>query len=238
MNPEPITPMPAKIYEYMWSNDFNTTEFRDPQVNPLLLTQNNFAAVTSLASDPRVWGEQIPCFVAPAVPDSESMDWELVESIGMVRRHKDLAENFTWQRPLAALAVFADYLDMWPRCYLRLTETEEHHHLQSDVTEPASDLDKETEDMCLKHDLLPYIGEIRSSIYETYHNVISVEPKRTEDPEIEDYEKVCFEIHLSGESAQILQDKRKFYTIFFKEVPKEKQEFFTFTHCILKHEPS
>ena len=232
MNPESITPIPAKTCKYVWINDFNTTEFRDPQVTPSLLTQNNFVAVTSLTSDPRVGVEQIPYFVAPTVPDSESMNWELVESIGMLRRHKDLAENFTWQRPLAALVIFADYLDMWTRYCFRLTETEEEHYLQADVTEPSSDLDKETEDMCLKHDLLPYIGEIRSRIYETYHNVISVEPKRTEDPEIEDYEKVCFDIHLSGESAQILKDEEKFYAIFFKEIPEDKQEFFTFTYYI------
>ncbi len=95
-----------------------------------------------------------------------------------------------------------------------------------------TDLDKETEDMCLKYDLLPYIEKIRSGIYEAYHNVVAVKQERTEDPEIEDYEKVCFEIHLSGESAQILEDEEKFYTIFFKEIPEDKQEFFTFTYCI------
>ena len=112
--------------------------------------------------------------------------------------------------------------------------SDKNSSILSPITELQTELllDEETKDMCLRHDLLPHIEKIRSGIYETYHNVISVKQERTEDPEIEDYEKVCFEICLSGESTQILDDEEKFYTIFFREIPEDKQEFFTFTYAI------
>ena len=132
-----------------------------------------------------------------------------------------------WRTPQLANALFRIQIMNTDRA-----EEEHYEQAQADVMETPSGLDKETEDMCLKYGLIPYIGKIRSRINEAYHNVTSVKLERTEDPEIEDYEKVCFEIHLSGESAQILEDEERFYAIFFKEIPEDKQEFFTFTYCI------
>ena len=47
--------------------------------------------------------------------------------------------------------------------------SEKNSSIFSPVTDWQTEflLDKETEDMCLKHDLIPYIGKIRSGIYLT-----------------------------------------------------------------------
>ncbi|MBC8228189.1 hypothetical protein H8E77_01415 [bacterium] len=94
-------------------------------------------------------------------------------------------------------------------------------------------LDSESQNICLKNNLLPYIKQVHDTIYETYGGVSFVEPKLIEDSEIPNYQKICFEIHLTGEPVQILKDEEKFYVLFLEKVPEEKQHFFTFTYRVL-----
>ncbi len=95
------------------------------------------------------------------------------------------------------------------------------------------ELEPETQSMCLKNNLLLYIKQLRNMVYETFRDVRFIETKLVKDPEISDYEKICFEIHLKGEPTQILEDEETFYALFYEEVPKEKQLFFTFTYRVL-----
>ena len=87
--------------------------------------------------------------------------------------------------------------------------------------------------MCLKNNLLPHIKQLHNMVHETFRDVRFIETKLVKDPEISDYEKKCFEIHLKGEPVQILEDEETFYALFYEEVPKEKQHFFTFTYRVL-----
>jgi len=97
----------------------------------------------------------------------------------------------------------------------------------------GSKLDSESSSIFLENNLFQYIKQVHNTIYETYRGVSFVETKLIEDPEIPNDPKICFEIHLTGEPVQILEDEEKFYVLFFEEVPGEKQHFFTFTYQVL-----
>lgn len=94
-------------------------------------------------------------------------------------------------------------------------------------------LDSESQNICLENNLLPYIKQVHDTIYETYRGVSFVEPELIEYPEISNYPKICFEIHLTSEPIQILEDEETFYVLFLEKVPEEKQHFFTFTYRVL-----
>ncbi len=80
--------------------------------------------------------------------------------------------------------------------------------------------------------LAPYIDKIINLIRDSYHSIVSIKQEIVEDPEIPNYRKICFEINLLGKSDKILEDEEKFYDLFFKIIPEEQQQFFTFTYSI------
>ena len=102
-----------------------------------------------------------------------------------------------------------------------------------ELVESAVQLDSKAKNMCLKNDLLLYIKPIYDTIYEAHKGVDSVEVELVEDPEIPNYEKMCFEIHLTGEPTQILEDEKTLYTLFFEKIPEDKEHFFVFTYRII-----
>ena len=102
-----------------------------------------------------------------------------------------------------------------------------------ELVESAVQLDSKAKNMCLKNNLLLYIKPIYDAIHEAYKGVDSVEIELTEDPEIPNYEKICFVIHLTGEPTRILTDEEKLYVLFFKRIPEDKQHFFVFTYRVM-----
>lgn len=102
-------------------------------------------------------------------------------------------------------------------------------------TPPVRWLDYETEAMCRKNNILPYIETIRDTIYKIYEGVKSVKVELVEDLS-SDRGQIDFEIHITGEPARILEDEERFYSLFFQEVPKNKQKFFVFSYRVYSHE--
>lgn len=100
---------------------------------------------------------------------------------------------------------------------------------------PELRLDYETEVMCRRNNILPYIETIRDTIYKTYEGVKFVKIQLAEDLS-PDYDGIDFEIHIRGEPARILEDEERFYFLFFQKVPKNKQKFFVFTYRVYNHE--
>jgi hypothetical protein len=127
--------------------------------------------------------------------------------------------------------------DYWLRIYENKKNAEDllrsFRFVTIQLSLPEWSLDSDVQSMALKKNLLPYVSQLRNTILETYRGVIFVNSKLIEDPEAPDYERISFEIHLTGEPTQILKDEKAFHTIFFQKVPDEKQKFFTFTYRVL-----
>lgn len=248
MNAGAAIPISAEVCKRVWIDSLNKTdtELRYTWFNPLSARVKP-VVIMAPANGPCLehWG--MLDFPVPTTPPLLLINWadelsvRYAELVGVAGKHYEPSKSITlWEHP-TEFEVWGDELSEY---YVEFVETgEEYYQIGSStaLSETLAEIDEHTEllldektkDMCRKHGLLPYIRQIRNRIYDTYQGVSSVEQEGTEDPEIPDCEKVCFEIHLTGEPTQILEDEEKFYAFFFKEVPKEKQQFFTFTYCVL-----
>lgn len=93
-------------------------------------------------------------------------------------------------------------------------------------------LDEETIEMCIRNGLIPYVEKVDSEIFRVYKNVIMIRHRVLDYGDIPKQERLRFEIHLTGEPEEILQDEKKLYDFLFSQIPDEKQDFFSFTYRI------
>ena len=93
-------------------------------------------------------------------------------------------------------------------------------------------LDQETLRVCKENGLLEYIDPLNDKIHEIYHNVIQIKHRVSVLPDTPEREVVRFEIHLSGAPARILADEKEFRSVFYEQVPEDKQDFFSFTYSV------
>lgn len=98
------------------------------------------------------------------------------------------------------------------------------------VTVEDIPMDQEVMDMCERKGLLPYIPSIRDMIHNTYRGVNYIKLERVQDPEAPEYEKLCFEIYVTSEPHQVLDDEDAFYDAFFSEIPQDKRDSFVFIY--------
>ena len=92
---------------------------------------------------------------------------------------------------------------------------------------------QDIEEMCRRNGLSRYVEVLEKRIPEIYPNVKAIKRRLVEDPEIPGYQRVRFEVHLTGEPSEILRCEEEFHKVFFKEVPEHKQEFFSFTYRVI-----
>ena len=95
---------------------------------------------------------------------------------------------------------------------------------------PDHPIDVKIMEMCHKNNLSQNVKILDKRIYEIYKQVQYIKHRILVDTEIPNCERIRFEIHLASESSQILSDEKRFYEVFFKEIPEEKQDFFSFTY--------
>lgn len=93
-------------------------------------------------------------------------------------------------------------------------------------------LDEETTKMCIRNGLLPYVEKVDNEIFRVYKNVIMIKHRVLDYGDILKQERLRFEIHLTGEPDEILQDEKKLHAFLFSQVPDEKQDFFSLTYRI------
>jgi hypothetical protein len=96
----------------------------------------------------------------------------------------------------------------------------------------TAQLFQDVEEMCRSCGLSQYVEVLDKEIREIYPNVELIKHRLLDDPEVPGYQRLRFEIHLAGKPSQILRSEKKFHEVFFKEVPEEKQEFFSFTYRV------
>ena len=111
-----------------------------------------------------------------------------------------------------------------------MTDKEGNAKLATAKMQTQLDLDEETRDMCLENNILQYVERIDTAICRTYEDVNSIKHRLIRDPDAPDQRRLRFEIHLTGDPTKILEDEKKLYMIFFREIPEEKQDLFTFTY--------
>ncbi len=95
-----------------------------------------------------------------------------------------------------------------------------------------ANLDQETLRVCTENGLLEYIDPLDDKIHEIYHDVIEIRHRVLALPDTPEREVVRFEIHLSGTPTQILADEKEFRSVFFEQVPEDKQDFFSLTYSV------
>jgi len=127
------------------------------------------------------------------------------------------------REPLGAAAAFVDPSD-------ETAATDAHSATPSESV--LTNLDQETLQVCQKNGLLEYIDLLNDEIHKIYHNVTQIRHRILMLPDMSEHEIVRFEIHLSGAPAQILADEKEFRSIFFEQVPEDKQDFFSFTYSV------
>jgi hypothetical protein len=117
-----------------------------------------------------------------------------------------------------------------------------HGHPASELQVPTGiirlqpPLDMETEDMCQRNGLMPYINLLDRKIHEIYPNVKDIRHRRLVLPGLPDYERLRFEIHLSGDPEEILRAEKQLHAFLFEKVPEDKQDFFSLTYRVTRHE--
>ena len=80
--------------------------------------------------------------------------------------------------------------------------------------------------------LSQYVYMIDDMINENYRGVNFIEHSLLKDPEIPNHEQICFEIYLTSEPDEAIEDQRKFYKALIKLIPSDKRHFFTFTYRV------
>lgn len=96
----------------------------------------------------------------------------------------------------------------------------------------CDELFQDIEEMCRRNGLSQYVEVLDKKIPEIYPNVELIKHRLLDDPEVPGYQRIRFEIHLTGKPSQILGAEREFHKAFFKEVPEDKQGFFSFTYRV------
>lgn len=96
----------------------------------------------------------------------------------------------------------------------------------------SDELFQDIEEMCRSYGLSQYAAVLDKKIREIYPNVELIKHRLLDDPEVPGYQRMRYEIHLTGKPSQILGAEREFYKAFFKEVPEDKQGFFSFTYRV------
>lgn len=74
------------------------------------------------------------------------------------------------------------------------------------------------------------IEHIHNAIKRIYRGVESIEHSLFEDPEIPGKKQICFEIHISAESYNIITDQKEFYRFLVRNITAEKRKFFVFIY--------
>lgn len=82
---------------------------------------------------------------------------------------------------------------------------------------------------CQANDLCSLLPLVKNVIRTSFQGIKSVEISLEKDPEIHDYEKVCFTVHLTGTPEAIWSSRRKYYSEFRTRIPREKRDFFILT---------
>lgn len=100
-------------------------------------------------------------------------------------------------------------------------------------------LDNEVMEMCERNTLSSLVGPLDRLIRETYGNVETIKHRVLVRGDSPGYERLRFEIHLSGSPEQVLADEKRFNATFFSQIPEDKQDFFSFTYRLTNcHESS
>jgi hypothetical protein len=80
--------------------------------------------------------------------------------------------------------------------------------------------------------LSQYVNMVDDMINENYRSVNFIEHSLLEDPETPKHEQICFEVYITSEPDDIIEDQKKFYKALIKLIPSDKRQFFTFTYCV------
>ena len=93
-------------------------------------------------------------------------------------------------------------------------------------------MSEEVIEICEREGLSPYIEPVDKMIHRIYRGVDFIEHTLLRDPEAPELKQLCFEIHITGQPDEIIEDQKKFYRALIRQVPREKRRFFTFTYHV------
>jgi len=87
-------------------------------------------------------------------------------------------------------------------------------------------------DMCKRNGLLQYTKQLEDIIHESYQGLESIEYELLEPMEPNEQEKLCVVLNVRAEPNQILKDEKKFNSLFFEKIPREKRSLISFTYNV------
>jgi hypothetical protein len=83
-----------------------------------------------------------------------------------------------------------------------------------------------------RNDVSQYISVIEDMIRRNYRGITSIEHNFFIDPEIPGREQICFEIYITGDPDNIIEDQKKFYKALIKSISSDIRRHFTFTYKV------
>jgi len=91
---------------------------------------------------------------------------------------------------------------------------------------------EEVIDMCRRNGLLRYTKLLEDIIHESYQGLESIEYELLEPMEPNEQEKLCIVINVRAKPKQVLEDEKKFNSLFFEKIPREKRSLISFTYNV------
>ena len=91
---------------------------------------------------------------------------------------------------------------------------------------------EEVIDMCRRNGFLQYTKLLEDIIHESYQGLESIEYELLEPMEPNEQEKLCIVINVRAKPKQVLEDEKKFNSLFFEKIPREKRSLISFTYNV------
>jgi len=92
---------------------------------------------------------------------------------------------------------------------------------------------EEVIDMCKRNRLLQYTKLLEDIIHKSYQGLESIEYELLEPIEPNEQEKLCIVINVRAKPEQVLEDEKKFNSLFFEKIPREKRSLLSFTYNVV-----
>lgn len=218
------------VAEDNWLDNINDTG--DPDIEPMELEEPSASTFLPYLERSHWWGQNLPfygtLYGTPTQLDAieKKLD-QLIERTRNIEGRLSSLEKKLFlgdeQEVLHGAAELADPSD-------KVVVTRKRSATSSEAV--VVKLDQETLRVCRENSLLEYIDPLNDKIHEIYHNVIQIRHRVLSFPDTPEREVVRFEIHLSGDPAQILADEKEFRSVFYEQVPEDRQDFFSFTYSV------
>ena len=93
-------------------------------------------------------------------------------------------------------------------------------------------LPQEVIDFCKKNELLTALQLLFNYIEKYFTNLENIDLSCIEDPEIEDFEKVCITLHIKNDPEKILSEEDSFKKELNRDIDREKRQFFVLTYHV------